>query len=36
VAGIVTDAPATHDTVVQLRKQGVVIVDASLPVRPPR
>jgi DeoR/GlpR family transcriptional regulator of sugar metabolism len=36
VAGIVTDTPATHDTVVQLRKQGVVIVDASLPVRPPR
>jgi DeoR/GlpR family transcriptional regulator of sugar metabolism len=28
VAGIVTDAPSTHDTLTRLRKQGVTIVGA--------
>ncbi|MDX6357630.1 MAG: hypothetical protein QOH37_684 [Nocardioidaceae bacterium] len=32
VAGIVTDAPSTHPTLEQLRRQGVAILDASLPV----
>ena len=35
VAGIVTDAPADHDTLTRLRQRGVPILDASLRVPAP-